>query len=112
MSAALVLSPWWGYLELVSLPGTDTEGNPIGPHVECWDGGKYVLVIAETLRPLSTLAARTLGRKPGDLVWDAAQKLAWEREPILGLRLGHPYDLEVQSDADEIFYVNPYPKRR
>ena len=82
VSPPLALSPWYGVVELVSLPGIDSDDRFIGPNVEVWDGDHYSLLVAETLRPLTSLAARMLGRRYGDPVWDEAKKRAWEREPL------------------------------
>lgn len=72
--AFFVESPWYGTLEIVGEPGTS---------VECWDGDHFGWYTTETLRPLTLAAAKMLGVRWGDPVWDEAKKRAWENEQPL-----------------------------
>jgi len=74
LTALFVESPWYGVLEIVGEPDPDST--------ECWDGDVYSWYDTETLRPLTPAAAKILGVRWGDQVWDAKQKQAWENEPF------------------------------
>lgn len=76
-SSAFCLSPWYGVLEIVGEPSNYCTWG-----TECWNGDHVGAYVTETLRPLTPLAAKILGRKPEDKVWDRRRVKLWENEPI------------------------------
>ncbi len=74
---AFALSPWYGLVVLCAPPGRWCSWG-----TEVWNGGHLSCLVTDTLRPLTRDAAKILGVKFGDPVWDERQKRAWEREPL------------------------------